>query len=440
MSTSSAAADYAGVVDLFKSASQGGYRGPGISVDRISQALGTTEGLNPGSILTNTQAAVGSSSSAGMGGGFILQIAKFLGQAALGEILGRIGDTVLDWTNNRDQSEELERSAEKAGDALTDIEEVSETAITEILFALRAVISQLSVFLSRLDLAQHPREFGECVATGAELIDSAGSAILGSCVDRDEAVSGCLDEFLSRGESVCEQPVTRAQEHAVTCEDSAKASVGAPTTAAESPTKPQSVAPPSSPKEMEPPLPTTSTEDCPPETNKPDDNCDEDVPTTPQTAEPPPEPPVPPTPREPVAPGDGSSECDNREEIRTGCTGVLGAIGIGVLLVGIELVVEVLVEHTPEPIPEPIPEPEPAPEPAPEPPPPPKQIVDEGPPPDLSQVEEPPPPPKKFIPAMNSTPAPVDSPVQPDDSASLQQSQPQTPASVSGGARKAGEW
>src|SRR5690606_2358823 len=118
----------------------------------------------------------------------------FLSQAAFGEILGRVADNVSDWFNNRDDSEGIAQGAEDAGEALRDIEDVADSGIEEIVFALRAVITQLCAFLNQVDPAAHPREFTECVAAGAELIDSAGNTILDCCRDRDTAVASCLDE------------------------------------------------------------------------------------------------------------------------------------------------------------------------------------------------------------------------------------------------------
>ena len=387
-----AAAGYRGIVQMLAHASRGSYRGPAVPADVLARALSSTEGLDPAQLVAHTRAAVGVSSTSGVRGELMDTVFTFLSQAAFGEILGRVADNVSDWFNNRDDSEGIAQGAEDAGDALRDIEDVADSGIEEIVFALRAVITQLCAFLNQVDPVAHPREFTECVAAGAELIDSAGNTILDCCRDRDTAVASCLDEFLARGTTVCEQPASCARTDVV-CAGGDPAPAPAPLSAVpppqvpaqESPTVPQSVEPaPEAPDSPEPPAP----------------------------------------PKKPLEP----PPSETGDAPTADCCGILGLVGAGVALLGIGLVVSALEECAPAPEPAPAPMPEPAPEP----PPPPKQNladVPEPPPPpkqNLADVPEPPPPPKQNLaPVQTPAPAPVPEP---------------QPVSAQGGARKAGEW
>ena len=441
MAAPAAVLGYRGIVQMLSSASRGSYRGPSVSVDLLSRALGSTEGLDTAQLVEHTRAAVGSSDTGTMRGGIVESLFTFLAQAAFGEILGRVVDNVGDWFSNRDDSEDIVRDAEAVDKALCDIEEVNETGIEEILLALRAVIAQLCAFLNQVDPTQHPREFAECVAAGADLIDSAGGTIMDCCRDRDSAVTACLDEFLDRGTAVCEKPVTGACT-TVVCEEDVpttptKQVPGKGTTVTDTPTVPQSAGepePPAPPKKPGPETPApekpvpVEDPDCeppaPPGEPVPEPDCE--PPTVPQSVEPVedcPEPVETPEPEcvDPPALGEsGSSDC----------CGVLGLVGVGVAILGIGLLITTLEDCIPEipPVPEPVPEPEPAPEPVPEPvaePPAPPKL-------DLRDVPEPPPPPKQTAPAAAPVAASV--PVAPE----LQPAP--APAPTPGGARKAGAW
>ena len=202
---------------MLAGASRGAYRGPGVTAETIAQAVSATEGLDAGQLVTATQAAVGGSSATTLRSGILGQIALSLGEVALGEILRRVVDNAWDWFDNRDRSEVLLDDSRDAADALEDIDAVAETACTEVVLALRAVITQLCTFLNHLDPAVHTREFSECVGTGASLIEDAGQLILDCCRDRDTAVAACLDGFLARGTALCEEPVCRTRTEVVDC-------------------------------------------------------------------------------------------------------------------------------------------------------------------------------------------------------------------------------
>lgn len=481
------AAGYGAAVDMLRTASRGTYGGPRVPVPSLIDALRTTEGLNPDDLVTHTRTAAGPAAGAWLGP--LLQgLLTLLAEIALAELLRRLVDRAQDWWDDRDAARKLEDSAEDAGNALKDIEDVADTALTEITDALTAVISHLCAFLSRIDPATHPGMFQECVGAGSDLIDSAGDALLQTCADRDEAVAGCLDEFLARCEAVCEQPVAVPQKDVARCDKPPAAPVPAPESpvppvapgvpvspvapvapgfSGEAVTAPQSSgaptpapAPPTSaggsapvapvaqeqtttPQATAPAVPETPADDHPPTTptesvpeTAPDGDAPEDLPTSPQT--------VTPGPVDETTPAAGN------------CADVLGAAGLGVAALGLALLISLLEECLPELagadlVPDVVPEPaeaaEPLMEPAaesgiepetesalaevPEPTPPPKQTAPEppAPPTDLDDVPEPPPPPKQEIP----TPPAADMPAPAPDNTS-------TPAPVPGGARKAGEW
>lgn len=424
-----AAVGYRGIVQMLAGASRGSYRGPAIPVDTLAQAVSSTEGLDPGTLVEHTRAAAGTAGTSGVRGELMDSLFTFLSQAAFGEILGRVADNVSDWFTHREESDRLTEDAEDAGEALQDIEDVADTGIEETLFALRAVITQLCAFLKQIDPAVHPREFTECVAAGADLIDSAGSTILDCCSDRDTAVTACLDEFLARGNNVCEKPASCARTDVV-CEESAPAPADSRTTPG---TTSQESTP--QPGESTSDRPVTAEPPAPPK--KPLEQT-----TAPQSVDTPPDLPDIPDPEEQAAacpegteqtqppqqpqqpqPGDSTAATD--------CSGILGLVGAGVAILGIGLLVAALEDCVAETVSAP----EPPPDPVPEPPPPPTQdlaeVLEPPPPPkqDLAEVPEPPPPPKQ---------APVQAAAPPVDTPPVV-AEPQ-PVAVHGGARKAGEW
>ncbi|MDO5670778.1 MAG: hypothetical protein Q4G50_12360 [Corynebacterium sp.] len=403
---------YRGAERMLIGASRGHYRGASVAPAAVAQALSATSGLQPEQLATHTRAAVTGSTATRMRGGLVGTALEMVAEVALGEIFQRLGDAAVDWIDNRSSSEKLIDDADDAADALTDITDISDSACTEILTALQAVISQLCAFLARIDPLEHPHSFAECIAAGSQLIDAAGTNILELCHDRDTAVTGCLDEFLTRGRAICEEPAPKPAPAVVDRGPAGPGgSSGSAATPMETPTTPQS-APPAEPA---PPPPAPPAEPAPPP-KKPVEPVE--APTTPQTVTPPDTVECPPVECEPV-PAPVAEECP--PAAGEDCCGVLGLVGLGVLLVGAALLIDALADFE-LPLPTEIPEPEaPAPEPAPEPPPPPKQ--------NLTDVPEPPPPPKKTDTMPAHQPAPAQSP-----------NPPATSDSSAVGARKAGAW
>ncbi len=385
---------------MLEGVSRGVYRGPGVSAESIAEAVSATEGLDAGQLVTATQAAVGESSATTLQGGILGQVARTLGEVALGEILRRVVDHARDWFDNRDRSDGLLHDSRDSAEALEDIDAVAETACTEVVLALRAVIMQLCTFLHHLDPAVHTREFSECVGAGAALIEDAGQMILDCCRDRDTAVTACLDEFLLRGTAVCEEPVCLPRAEVADCPPAAQPSPG-PTAPLTTPSDVPEVSQAVTPSPAADPAPEPS----PPKPLE--------VPTTPQAM------PVP----EPMSAPEGPVVTEDVYEgtpAGESCCGVIGAVGVGIALLGLALLIEslgdclVVPEEAvePEQPQEPVLPAEPA-------------AVEPVPEPDLAAVPEPPPPPKQ----AGTTPVPP-SPEPPP---------PPAPAGP-GNARKAGVW
>ncbi len=493
---------YDQVISRFRHASRGFYGGPAVNGDTLDAALRSVEGLDPPALLEQTRAAVGASNPESLRIAALPVLGRLLAEVAVGAIIHTLIDTATDWFNNRSASQELEDSAEGACDALAEITDVSETGIAEIFAALEEIIDQLCVFLTRVDPAEFPHEFTECVRTGSELIDDAGRAVLASCRERDEAVSGCLDEFLARGEKICDNPcrVTETPDCVGTPEQQKPVPDPAPEDAPQPhgpapqpqpvpekgdcppedvPTTPQTVTPEPAPLPEPKPGPASSTPPLPPVEPEPapepqpqpqpvpekGDCPPEDVPTTPQTVTPEPE-----AVEEPVEPSDPGpapapeevplpeenreAECPPGPPVEDSCCGPLGALGVGVALLCLEVLVAALEEGLMDcPIPEPMPELEPEPESGDAPPP----------PEDLAEVPEPPPPPKQNIPAAVPPPAAESVPPAPESVRPPVETAPAAapptppvgeqavseppapepepePQSGLGGARKAGQW
>lgn len=200
------AAGYRGAVEMLSEASRGSYRGPAVSVGTLAEALDTTQGMDVGQLLEHTRLAAepctvdrDEVSEA---------LWETLGGVAAGAVAGMVAGSVDAWVRGDEEAAQFICDVDEAGAVVRDIGEVADSAVTDILEALGAVISQLCVFLRHVDTAEHPEQFAECVAAGAELIDDAGGTIVDCCRDRDEAIGGCFDEVLDRGEGVGAVPET----------------------------------------------------------------------------------------------------------------------------------------------------------------------------------------------------------------------------------------
>lgn len=455
--TKSLLGDYSAAISQFQLSCLGQYSGPSMPLGLVGELISAVDGIAPQNILRHTISAVGGNLPHGGGKG----LADFLrtddSDVAHGTLRGHLKGIQKDFDIHRDEGKHLTDSAKQCSSAISEVVDISDTALIELISAVIPLLNILSMVATRHPLA---RFIIPIVSTiGAKIIDDTNDSIASTCRDRDDAIESCYEEFEFRCECVCERPLpkecpepAKAEEHS--CPPPVEKCPDTP-----APTRPMpdggggTAAYPPHPAQ---PTQSASAVECPP---KPEPMPDPKPEPKPQL-EPKPDPkPVPPpqpasepkstpqsltTPQpehnpvhEPIS---KNSECEEKLtspatveykvvcDVKASCSGSLGIVGAGIALVGLGLIIEGAVgclenianadcpEPEPEPCPksgltlepepelcpqpEPKPEPCPAPEPKPEPcsEPAPEPCPEGGtiePPPELSQVEEPAPPPEK---------------------------------------------
>ncbi len=423
-----------------------------------------------------------------------------------GLITNRITEVQDDFDNDELDRERLKESAERCSESVEDIDKVSDSFIQETLTAAIFLVDLLVLFISRnpqlLSMAN------AAASSAGTLINDTNTTILQHCRERDQAIDNCYAAFEEQCEKLCSKelpkpapevmPPPRLQPPAATgkinepCPDVvAPDCVDKPDK--EKPTDPQPQPASAHQVPAERSVETQNLEPCPevdPEVQpasirpepiedqaEPDDCIDEVQPKVPEK-ESVVEPAEPSgdretdgceneTPTEPKSP----EECDDEQplvvepqdtpevgakvetekdtaKLEDTCSGVLGALSVGIAVIGVGLLIDMamdcLLENmetdvpeggTPESKPEPElkPEPKPEPKPAPEP-----KVYE--PPKDLSQVEEPTPPPKKLMniePANAAVEASTEPPSAPEEAVKTEQDDVKESSKR---ARKAGQW
>lgn len=429
-------ADYHAAVAQFQAASMGAYSGPSTPFELLQQKIAAVDGLNAQELVAGTTAAVGPTSRGargrrprGVGDFFRTMVTNALGSFGGGMLVDHFDKLAADDEEDDEQCSVLVKDSQKCAETIEDICTTSDTAMSEILEPATHLISILTQFLRRTPMGALT---STAIGVAGGLIEDTNEQIVGTCQDRDDSVEKCFEEFLRRCDDVgdrplpCEPPETSycplpaapAGEH--TCEPPPKPVEPCPEETKPVETKPVETKP-VDPKPVEPkPAPTKPVESVPaptpvpvpapapepaacPPPEKIQDSPDCDKPKPQPKPAPQPEPkPVPveacepePTPAEdcveepaePTEPAQPEQPCEPVAE-STSCCGVLGAVGVGIAILGLGALmmgISECLEHfgeTPEPEPEPEPE-QPKPEVTP-------------PPEDLSKVPEPTPPPKKL--------------------------------------------
>ena len=279
-------------------------------------------------------------------------------------IATELADRAVEWFKNRNDVEEVGEAAGKAADAIDSTVEESEHGMEQIVAQLVEIITTLTNVLAGIDPSKNPQDFGDCVKTGADLIEQAGDLLHGICQDRDEAINQCFSALTDHGEQVCkaeQKPLCGA------ASEGTSGGVSSSAASASSGSSGSSSVASTSDGAVDKTVPATAE----PIEEKPDeDNC-ENKPEKSETEECPPE---------KVA--TDSSECKDSQE-KTPEDLLKGGIGVGMVALGVELLVgfleqacadisseecppEPITEQPPGPTPEPEPEPEPEPTPEPE--------------------------------------------------------------------------
>lgn len=200
---------YAKVVAQLQGAARGRWVGPAIAPGVLNQALSTTAGLDTKALVGQVSAAVGKSGPQGLSGGIMDQILRLLGQIAVGTISSGIASIIEDWARGRKDAKDFEKSGRDAACAIDRIDKGCSTSSSAIIEVMGQAVGLLCVQLRLLEPMcgpAHAAAFASVLRIATTLIDCAGRLVMDTCHDRDDAIKGCFELLLKRGDALCEAP------------------------------------------------------------------------------------------------------------------------------------------------------------------------------------------------------------------------------------------
>ena len=184
--------------------SGGSYAPPAGVIETMREAAGKVDGLDSAQLVAQSSAAAGARRDKGDGFRTVLDALSAgpgmqLAGGAIEELLQRFQS---DHEADQIASQEFADGAQNCGNAVDDIRDSSELGLSEILGSVIPVV-QIVTRLIRL----HPvRRLGGMIGTLASMVsEPAVSAFMRVVGDRDDAISGCYEEFLRRCEQLCEK-------------------------------------------------------------------------------------------------------------------------------------------------------------------------------------------------------------------------------------------
>ncbi|MFA1530540.1 hypothetical protein ACDL65_00270 [Corynebacterium belfantii] len=196
-------AGYGRAVSDLHAASAGLYSGPAITQEALAKAAGTTKGLRTDVLRNTAQAMVGGSSTSFVTDKFWGSLIKILAQIATSFIASGLLSLAERWLGGSDDADNIQMQSHQASDAIDCVEQEASTNIGTVINQLTAMIGQLVATLAGIDKKENPEAFAECVSAGAQAIDSAGSAIKQTCENRDKAIEQCFSTLTHRAEEKC---------------------------------------------------------------------------------------------------------------------------------------------------------------------------------------------------------------------------------------------
>lgn len=193
--------------------SGGSYQPPVGVVDTMREAAGRVDGLDSSQLVAQSSAASGARRDKGDGFSYVLDIltAGSGMQLAGGGLEERLRDFQSDHEEDEVASKKFADDAQSCGTAVDDIRDSSEIGLSEILGSVIPII-QLVTRLLRL----HPimRITGMVGTLASMVIEPAVSAFMRMIGDRDDAICGCYEEFLRRCEQLCEKELVEPPKQA----------------------------------------------------------------------------------------------------------------------------------------------------------------------------------------------------------------------------------
>lgn len=398
-------AGYGRAVSDLQAASAGLYSGPAITQETLAKAAGTTKGLHTDALRNTAQAMVGGSSTSFVTDKFWGSLIKILAQIATSFISSGLFSLAQRWLRGSDDADNIQVQSHQASDAIDCVDQEATTNIATVISQLTVMIGQLVATLAGIDKKENPEAFAECVSAGARAIDSAGNTIKQTCESRDKAIEQCFSTLTHRTEEKCS-----VQDSSPPPACTGGASGGAPASA------PAAGGLSSATEEVTTEVATETTAETVEKTCEKVSEKTISVDTTTSVTE---------TCLEEEESEGEVADCEpETKSCEQTCiaSGVIGAVGLGIAVLGIGALIHCITESMgafecvpPPPTPDAPPPPAPAP-----------------PPPVIDNVPEPPPPPKQ-IPGMVLAAAPVPPPPAPESPAPA-------PLSSHISVKKAGSW
>lgn len=196
-------AGYGRAVSDLRAASAGLYSGPAITQEALAKAAGTTKGLRTDALRNTAQAMVGGSSTSFVTDKFWGSLIKILAQIATSFIASGLFSLAERWLGGSDDADNIQVQSHQASDAIDCVDQEASTNIATVISQLTAMIGQLVATLAGIDKKENPEAFAECVSAGAQAIDSAGKTIKQTCENRDKAIEQCFSTLTHRTEEKC---------------------------------------------------------------------------------------------------------------------------------------------------------------------------------------------------------------------------------------------
>ncbi|CAB0999984.1 hypothetical protein FRC0535_00457 [Corynebacterium diphtheriae] len=196
-------AGYGRAVSDLHAASAGLYSGPAITQEALAKAAGTTKGLRTDALRNTAQAMVGGSSTSFVTDKFWGSLIKILAQIATSFIASGLLSLAERWLGGSDDADNIQMQSHQASDAIDCVDQEASTNIATVISQLTAMIGQLVATLAGIDKKENPEAFAECVSAGAQAIDSAGKTIKQTCENRDKAIEQCFSTLTHRTEEKC---------------------------------------------------------------------------------------------------------------------------------------------------------------------------------------------------------------------------------------------
>ncbi|AIT88442.1 hypothetical protein [Corynebacterium ulcerans] len=228
---------YERAINLLRMVSEGTYSGPVVSSSEMEKVASSTEGLNT-KILREAAAESVGKTNFSVKNKLWSVLFNVVKQCAMTLIASGLMDLASTWLGGLIGAKNLAKEANHAGDAIDDVDAHANKTIATVLSQLTVAIEKLSGHIAAIDKKEDPHGFLHCVQAGADCIDSAAKVIAITCTDRDKAIESCYAQLGASLSKECGRQDTReasgvAKGQAITVIAQAECALAGATAAAE---------------------------------------------------------------------------------------------------------------------------------------------------------------------------------------------------------------